>query len=905
MTKKKTAKALFASVLALVLCLSMLIGTTFAWFTDSVTSKNNVIKSGNLDVVLEFSKDGTSWAEVEETTALFSEDSLWEPGHTEYVYLRVKNAGSLALKYVLSAEVYTETEGTNMAGEPFKLSESLKYGAVKGYTVTTREAAVAEAVNAMTAGMDISGVTVTDINAVNFTENELKSGETVETALIITMPTTVGNEANHKTGTEAPKITFGVNLYATQLTYETDSFGPDYDEEAFYGDYVEVSANGTSVADALANASSGEKLGIKLASDMEWVTTGSHGENDVTSASGVTIDGQGQYALVATGAGVTPIGDNDAPLTLKNMTVSDRSVSYAEDAWEFSYLELGGSELYCENVVFTDPIMVESQKATFVNCSFVGYEDTANGIKMNGVWMYNGDAEFINCTFTGTRGMKICDMYTGGEVGTVVIDGCTFNGLTQKPGVAIDDEDVQDMNITIRNSTFLNCQPGDQGLYVYETDNTVPTVSNNTVINGEKLAEGLYADLTARPKQFYVSSGEGMAAFAQWRNSNTVTEGSPISVVCNLTCDIDMEGIAYNAYNGHFTQFNGNGYTISNLNAGQGISGKGGLVSYLGGGIIQDLTLEDATVTGCQVGLFAGQTEGGKILNCSVKGDNTVIWSQNTTSSYVETWGGIGAVVGYSSGGTFNVTIEEGATVVLVENGMTSEGSKVDELTGYGMTNSGTVVNNGTVGTGINSAESFLALGGKSLSGTYILTEDIDLGGAAAATIGAAYGKKLTVIGNGHTISNATTAHTNHNGMKHHGLFYAYTDSTLNISDLMIEKVTIDATADTERNYGAGIVVAFADGGSTVNLDNVDVYNCAVKNNTPDIGDEAGVYVGYQTGTLNMTDCDSTGCTVAGETAEKTGAMIGMVNGTATLTNCTTDLTIGTCNRVSGTLTEN
>ena len=53
MNKKSTKRALLTSVLSLVLCLSMLIGTTFAWFTDSVTSSNNIIKSGRLDVALE------------------------------------------------------------------------------------------------------------------------------------------------------------------------------------------------------------------------------------------------------------------------------------------------------------------------------------------------------------------------------------------------------------------------------------------------------------------------------------------------------------------------------------------------------------------------------------------------------------------------------------------------------------------------------------------------------------------------------------------------------------------------------------------------------------------------------------------------------------------------------------
>ena len=61
MKRKNTARnALFTSIISLLLCVSMLVGTTFAWFTDSVTSANNVIKSGNLDIVLEY-WNGTKW----------------------------------------------------------------------------------------------------------------------------------------------------------------------------------------------------------------------------------------------------------------------------------------------------------------------------------------------------------------------------------------------------------------------------------------------------------------------------------------------------------------------------------------------------------------------------------------------------------------------------------------------------------------------------------------------------------------------------------------------------------------------------------------------------------------------------------------------------------------------------
>ena len=57
--KKTTKRALLSSVMAIVLCLAMLIGTTFAWFTDSASTAVNKIQAGTLDVQL-LDEDGTS-----------------------------------------------------------------------------------------------------------------------------------------------------------------------------------------------------------------------------------------------------------------------------------------------------------------------------------------------------------------------------------------------------------------------------------------------------------------------------------------------------------------------------------------------------------------------------------------------------------------------------------------------------------------------------------------------------------------------------------------------------------------------------------------------------------------------------------------------------------------------------
>ena len=71
-TRKSTKRALLSSVLALVLCAAMLVGTTFAWFTDSATSGKNKIGAGNLDVELEYRDADGNWQAVTEDTKLFS-----------------------------------------------------------------------------------------------------------------------------------------------------------------------------------------------------------------------------------------------------------------------------------------------------------------------------------------------------------------------------------------------------------------------------------------------------------------------------------------------------------------------------------------------------------------------------------------------------------------------------------------------------------------------------------------------------------------------------------------------------------------------------------------------------------------------------------------------------------------
>lgn len=223
--KKSTKRALLSSVLSLVLCMSMLIGTTFAWFTDSVSSTNNIIKSGNLDVELEY-YDGDSWEKVTDTTNVFEENTLWEPGHTEVVYLKISNLGTLALKYQLGINIVNEIESINVAGEALRLSDYIEFGAIDGVSTPYADRAAARAA-------------VTDSVALStgYTKpGSIEAGADEQyVALVVYMPETVGNEANYRTGEVAPQIDLGINLMATQYTSESDSFDEQYDAGAKFG----------------------------------------------------------------------------------------------------------------------------------------------------------------------------------------------------------------------------------------------------------------------------------------------------------------------------------------------------------------------------------------------------------------------------------------------------------------------------------------------------------------------------------------------------------------------------------------------------------------------------------------------------------------------------------------------
>ena len=226
-SSKSTKRALISSTLALLMCVAMLIGTTFAWFTDTASTGVNKIVSGNLDVKLMYSTDMQTWKEATDQTKLFDDNALWEPGYTQVVYLKVVNAGKLALKYEAGfSKNYTSNRGKNVNGDWYRVDNYLKIGTAETETKFANREDVWSAI-AATEKTLAKDVMLTDGWIT------LEAGESSNPfAVAIYMPTSVGNEANASRLRPSSVSGLGIEVRATQATVENDSFGTEYDVNA-------------------------------------------------------------------------------------------------------------------------------------------------------------------------------------------------------------------------------------------------------------------------------------------------------------------------------------------------------------------------------------------------------------------------------------------------------------------------------------------------------------------------------------------------------------------------------------------------------------------------------------------------------------------------------------------------
>lgn len=195
--KISTKKALIASVLSLVLCVSMLVGSTFAWFTDTATTAVNTIQAGTLkvDIVNESGTSSLKGSSMSFVNSDGSADILWEPGATfRTIGFKVKNIGNLAFKYKM---VLNGVDGDN------------------------------ELLNVITFKVVKADGTAVDLSM--FEGHLTKDAESEVLYIEGHMAEDAGNDYQGKELTG-----LGITVYATQDTVEKDSNGDQYDKDATY-----------------------------------------------------------------------------------------------------------------------------------------------------------------------------------------------------------------------------------------------------------------------------------------------------------------------------------------------------------------------------------------------------------------------------------------------------------------------------------------------------------------------------------------------------------------------------------------------------------------------------------------------------------------------------------------------
>ena len=443
--KKETKCALLTSVMALVMCVVMLVGTTFAWFTDTASTGVNKIQAGNLKVdiigagsenhvsMLSFTKAGVTDAEA-------GAEILWEPG-CRYLTegFRIANKGNLALTW--KAQV---NKGTTAANEGnFNLLDVIDF-----YLVTSKDA------NDMGTALDeFSG--------------SLTAGAKSDVYYIKgVMKTTAGNDYQ---GLTLNGIT--ITVYATQDTVESDSFNNTYDAGAKEDEFRQgvtisgiagVAGSYGTIQEAYEDvkamllANSGlveqplsEEAFNAFFTDGGKITWTIYGNQKVTDTRMFSFGraanrfGEGRHITEINIVG----GNSSAALDL---TAVKGTFALPYNWWNVA--DSANTALKCKNITFNG---IKSMPSATYQCTLYPTTYEFDGCTFNGnLYSYqNFDVNMTikNCTFNAPAATQYAFMAQGAG-GKITLDNNIFNNYTRGINLERATADFVITNNTIRST---------------------------------------------------------------------------------------------------------------------------------------------------------------------------------------------------------------------------------------------------------------------------------------------------------------------------------------------------------------------------------------------------------------------------------------------------------------------
>lgn len=588
-----TKRALLTSVLALVLSLAMLAGTTFAWFTDTASTGVNRIVSGNLDVGLQYwgvGEDGRkTWLTAENSKELFDENALWEPGYTQIVYLKVENNGNLALTYAMQITPVHETVGVNVDGEQFKLSDYIKFGWT---TFTADENGAPVALDREAAQTGVGDGAQLGKTLHRQAADPMKANAEELVALVAWMPENVGNEANYST--VQPTIELSLKVLATQATVESDSFNNTYDGDAATDEDLDNKPE--------YDYSYTEEEGVTLITDengkvVKAIVSGVNGKVQTGLFSNLkqSVDEEGNPLFDRNGSpimepdekwaaltevvikdGVTEIGNQtfQGCTGLTNVTIPDSVQKIG--AWAF-YL-CGG----LKNVDI--PANVEIGNSSFRQS---GLEQVTVSGGSVGQYAFHRNVSLkkidINCETIGEEAFSGCDYLTDITLGENVK---TLGDKAFYTCDALERVEIPSTVTDIGEKTFYSCPALKEAIIRAGTVKagtfyncralTTLIISDNATLDGSFTARNAYAQGTLETVK--IGKGEiGISAFNSCPNLTTVELGNGVTSVgdnafskCTALKSINIgdgvTSIGKNAFNGCTA--------LTNANIGSGAIGE-------------------------------------------------------------------------------------------------------------------------------------------------------------------------------------------------------------------------------------------------------------------------------------------------------------------------------------------
>lgn len=572
-----TKRALLTSVLALVLSLAMLAGTTFAWFTDTASTGVNRIVSGNLDVGLQYwgvGEDGRkTWLTAENSKELFDENALWEPGYTQIVYLKVENNGNLALTYAMQITPVHETVGVNVDGEQFKLSDYIKFGWT---TFTADENGAPVALDREAAQTGVGDGAQLGKTLHRQAADPMKANAEELVALVAWMPENVGNEANYST--VQPTIELSLKVLATQATVASDSFNNTYDGDAATDEDLDNKPE--------YDYSYTEEEGVTLITDengkvVKAIVSGVNGKVQTGLFSNLkqSVDEEGNPLFDRNGSpimepdekwaaltevvikdGVTEIGNQtfQGCTGLTNVTIPDSVQKIG--AWAF-YL-CGG----LKNVDI--PANVEIGNSSFRQS---GLEQVTVSGGSVGQYAFHRNVSLkkidINCETIGEEAFSGCDYLTDITLGENVK---TLGDKAFYTCDALERVEIPSTVTDIGEKTFYSCPALKEAIIRAGTVKagtfyncralTTLIISDNATLDGSFTARNAYAQGTLETVK--IGKGEiGISAFNSCPNLTTVELGNGVTSVgdnafskCTALKSINIgdgvTSIGKNAFNG-------------------------------------------------------------------------------------------------------------------------------------------------------------------------------------------------------------------------------------------------------------------------------------------------------------------------------------------------------------------